>query len=646
MTKKILVILLLLLTNFEIFCASVSLEPMVDEKGKLSGSKRKNPDSGFEDEQDAPKSAALDDSQILKIGILQPKVIQQSEATCGYHALKNGILIARALLNGTNPAEELMDKSYVDKLFGDINASWRAFCIKRKLILNGAIPHIKLILTSSVNNKVIENLHAQSAITQIIDSVGIELSAYHKIENEIFFVVPKDIILKTLLDHANEKFRTSGAEIYAQIATAENLNLIFDQLQEIKFYIKSGKIFDCTSRILYKQIPDADGNWITGDSLDQLVKFEKSRADSSFAGHNIPVYVVENGTTSETHGQLDSYNALIKSFSDINTQQSAIFIINKSLGNSRITHWVTCVVHKVAGKKPQYILADSLGRDLSSDKTVLDFIKSIEKNNVICSNGIKQNEKFNELKNELNILLKKVSVESLKIDQEILGKAQKILKESDQNIFLTDFRNTNIDYSNSCASLIDLKLQINKILSEVKQTNKSKIKLLKLRLEEQKILISSICERKAELEIEINNITKLSKEKELAQILKKILDGIESSIDAFSNWQEDLSLTLVKSISESCNLDSKILSKLETQLGNNIYKFEVISNLKSFKRTMQENYQKYLPQIEKSQESILAKQKELSEIEINLINLIAQKSVIEKELELYNSMGLESLSFD
>lgn len=336
--------------------------------------------------------------------ICQCKVLQQKDgSSCGYHALYNGLTIAKSLKNSSfkDFLESNIDR---DHLFGSCNSQWVKLIIVKRIELLAKF-YISDFLFKNLRN--IEVLTAKPEFdcyklnlssewvalkteNNLIDSL--EIKAFCNMITNVSNILVKDLLiwkaqkvnlkitpLKFMLAFKQEyirrnmpidKFYLNFLKVF-NLTNCLNISIYSDSKIEIKdkniggnkfYYINWANFLSKDFVKLSNEDRDAakfnQGYWLSSQEIEYLIKKEK-KIDSTIA--DIDIFCLDRDMA-QIFNSVNGETALIharNNFQDKNYTGTAIFLIYDS------NHWITCVVTKNSGELPTFIFADSLGADYS-----------------------------------------------------------------------------------------------------------------------------------------------------------------------------------------------------------------------------------------------------------------------------------------
>ena len=354
-----------------------------------------------------------------KIDIEQFKVLNQfgagGGASCGYHALKNGILIARYFdgLEGSkeNLDARLNDEELVSELFGE-NGKWRNLVRTKRnkyvlqyLIgeqLKGAILKPKDYdelrnqfddpqLREEMDIKIIRNIVIRDAYSSKMSDIARKWS--DEIVEKNITIKPEKILIKTIEDEKNFSlpYLEKGYYMSKEGGLLADRNEVIAYLKKpgtLKYFIDIKKLKDISFSMenlsdaydeynvhanevgFARQFPG--GDWLNDDEIKTLYKLENEfggmlyKSSAHFA-------VIQDINA--------PYETIIKNAKkdfDENQNLTYAFVLGTMSVkySSGMGHWFTVVVHQKEGHK-KFITTDSLGIDRTKDSIVGTLIEGI-----------------------------------------------------------------------------------------------------------------------------------------------------------------------------------------------------------------------------------------------------------------------------
>lgn len=338
-------------------------------------------------------------------------------ASCGYHALKNGLFIALGLQNGKSSSDIKKDLNLIDpikKLFGGLDSRWREFIIELRR---------KKLAAHYIEDQILRNIKKANCVNT---NQGIGYFRKLNLSSEYINILQNDdeknLLCNSLIDIANElvkkgkdnkyliDFEEILKEIHAQfskkreLATEDFYFKLYDNLSSkeliakhlnsfnLDFSIsKNNQIITNNKKALGK-IESFSGEWLLSSEIEQLVKFEKNN-NSLLGKYKLPIFCIDDINSDE----------LLKYLKDNNSEPIIIFIVHVD-GN----HWVTCVFSKKENEIVFYLSNSSLNQDIRSNEKIKRLISLFD--NKVLDKEI--NERFEENNNEKSNLKNGKSEES------------------------------------------------------------------------------------------------------------------------------------------------------------------------------------------------------------------------------------------
>lgn len=340
-----------------------------------------------------PKSVQSDIAN--KVICMQLKVAAQDPTTfsCGYHALKNGILIARSLYTKINPAQDLLDPYYADTLFNDFDSEWQIAVNNERIPI---LAYLKLLtlfkvkmaksLDADGTKKVLKSLRFMSKklAQDFLKFAEVDSRRTH------FFKIESKIIEILLLNFGEtaENFESIICDFNLEVTAEELKNFNFASsvknlicLNDIAFFFWERE-FEETVLSLWKEKIDTSSFPITYGFLEKIFFYEQKKNNSLFAPNKIDIY---------DPFTINNLNALSARLADWNNKLVAIIPI---LIDDR--HWITCVINKLPFEKPCYIFTDSYNNSIFNHAGVKELIGNLEgqkKIELVSTNDINDHAK-------------------------------------------------------------------------------------------------------------------------------------------------------------------------------------------------------------------------------------------------------------
>lgn len=325
---------------------------------------------------------------------LQSGILGGGGASCGYHALKNGIYIARALL-GLNTWEAVKDFTIIKNLFGVPESSWRKTITQNReyeVLQNYIYQQLKKSYIRPENEIQEQTPWVRTRDTYKIKDVYLSILQNYAKSSALFITRHNGLITadaKSIKDYINReihKRQTSNAIKNDLASYAQNKNSALipgnspdEKTATIAAYLKNNDTIrkylnlDAAPVSFYRtDIPQAmqaavaagshgiesGGDWLNNLEIEKLVTFEKEPGQLlSTRELLIPVDV----TVINNISRLDS--AVFQTLKDVAAAyaqaQKFIHIFCLQIPG----HWFTLVLHK-NGDRSDYFTANSTGSDV------------------------------------------------------------------------------------------------------------------------------------------------------------------------------------------------------------------------------------------------------------------------------------------
>lgn len=326
-------------------------------------------------------------------------------ASCGYHALKNGILIARAILNNSDVQKELTDSAIINSKFGNTAASWRNHVINFRAT-ECAKSSLKQYLETQLS-KDTKILSAQELpiISNLITNISSVLANnnYSAADNIRNYKIAAETIYKTIEGVIFQRAKDEPSNTFYSSVTRTKITQYFPKLGDLTFSIGDGAVLTCGKDVSNKKWNDniakrgpndteIPGEWLSSAELKSIVEHErasKSGLFENYQANDIPVFFIDN-----IDGQIELEKDLKDFATKMQTTESsglAVFIVYLP------AHWVACVAYKDSNQKPRYILADSAGDKITTNATIVNLIETLEGQKKVEIDGAINNEYFSSL---------------------------------------------------------------------------------------------------------------------------------------------------------------------------------------------------------------------------------------------------------
>ncbi len=354
--------------------------------------------------------------------ISQYKVLQQEDvSSCGYHALYNGIMIAKSLKNTSFKA--FLDTDIArSHFFGSSDSKWMKYIILSRIRLLAryyitdtlfkSLKNIQIIsqprehnykLNLSNNWIKLEPLdrglndleNPRKDLCNLIVDVSNDLANRLidlKEEKALYNIKIEDIIEAFKAQYLAKKYKKVNKLISRAIERFIDLpNLDFEIVGDSlvknndknEFYVVD---WSNTSKQDFAKLDEShhnltslqNGHWLSSKEIESLIELEKEDITLS----DINIFCIERDFEQlfdEDSGQEEFKNAQ-RNFQDINYTGAAIFLIYDSM------HWITCVVTKNIGQPVNFIFADSLGRNFNSYSNLKTLVRLLINSELLDTN--------------------------------------------------------------------------------------------------------------------------------------------------------------------------------------------------------------------------------------------------------------------
>ncbi|CDK30968.1 AAA family ATPase [Candidatus Babela massiliensis] len=362
------------------------------------------------------------EKQELQSKISQYKVIQQEDgSSCGYHALYNGITIAKSLKNPSFKA--FLDTNIGrSNFFGSSDSKWMKHIILSRIRLLARYYIIDTLFKSLKNIEVISQPQEHSYklnlsnnwiklkpldrglndlesprrdLCNLIVDVSNDLANRLidlKEEKSLYKIKIEDMIEAFKAQYLAKKYKKINKLISRAIEHFIDLpNLYFEIVGDLliknndknEFYVVD---WSNTSKRDFTKLDEShqnltslqNGHWLSSQEIESLIELEKEDITLS----DINIFCIERDLEQlfdEDSGQEELKN-LQRNFQDIDYSGTAIFLIYNSM------HWVTCVVTKNSNQSANFIFADSLGRDFKSYSNLKTLIRLLINSDLLDTN--------------------------------------------------------------------------------------------------------------------------------------------------------------------------------------------------------------------------------------------------------------------
>ena len=370
---------------------------------------------------------AMELSKVKPANVTQIDVTSQNpqSGTCGYHALYNGIMIAKSLKNSLD-LKFFNKENFNKRLFKDLKRIWKGQVVEQRvkvLIKQFIVDYLfkNLILDKEIviqrpNSGTFYELNLSHEYVKLIPIEQIENCEYSEEERkaicDIFIDVAEALFNQKESGHYDNDgynfyreyddiFKAFEEEIFKKAQSGNLLyqnNQFYNKLKQSAnpcyFYIKccvenDNKIV-FKSRNIHRDIHPLDkhtvnwsdiskkgqalesskpGHWVSSKEIGYLINIllDKRRSSSSFLPENTKIFCLE-GDIQDLFNLEDNLKQTALEFKDNDYEGTAIFILYYP------QHWVTCVVDKKKNEHPRFIFADSLNIDRTKSDQAFQLI--------------------------------------------------------------------------------------------------------------------------------------------------------------------------------------------------------------------------------------------------------------------------------
>ncbi|CDK30763.1 AAA family ATPase [Candidatus Babela massiliensis] len=366
---------------------------------------------------------AMELSKVKPANITQIDVTSQNpqSGTCGYHALYNGIIIAKSLKKSSD-LKFFNKENFNKRLFKDLKRIWKEqivkqrvkFLLKQLIVdylfkniildkeivsqkpdsggfyeLNLSHEYVKLIPVEQIENCTYSE-EERKAICDIIVEVAdniINKDFYYYDETDIcrfyensygIFKVFKEIMLNKTIKgipfYQNNRFYTKIRRFFYIDCHVKKDNIIncepLDSADTERCPLSNYKIdWSDISKKGQALESSKPGHWVSSKEIEYLINIllDKKRSSSSFLPENTKIFCLE-GDIQDLFNLEDNLKQTALEFKDNDYEGTAIFILYYP------QHWVTCVVDKKKNEHPRFIFADSLNIDRTKSDQAFELI--------------------------------------------------------------------------------------------------------------------------------------------------------------------------------------------------------------------------------------------------------------------------------
>lgn len=333
---------------------------------------------------------------------IQFKVAKQEGLTCGYHALKNGLIIANWLKKG-NPTfknlilENLLKNDVINSLLKYESSTWRTEITKakkaeviRQYIFNSLI--LSIIGNNQFNNKPQgQFVHALKLnrgwvrfepfgfwdryINGYNDSEREELfnilpTITNRIKEQIIrligtsFSIKSESILNLITEEFDKKAKLQPNNNYYQnLRETRNIRYYIPNIDSLEFKVTENAIF-INSNPQQKQFltnNSKEENILQDEEVKHLIKFEKINNLLNLSNiQEVPVIVLKG--TENLSKQVSREEKLQQALNYLKDNQHAILVVILNTGS----HWISCIIHR-ENNNIFYYIANSLNESCLND---------------------------------------------------------------------------------------------------------------------------------------------------------------------------------------------------------------------------------------------------------------------------------------
>ena len=314
---------------------------------------------------------------------------------CGYHALKNGFLIARLYLDESQQKTEieklLVSQEIINTLFKDASSAWRSHIIKQraanlamlfirdallkqikgaKLGLQGTyelnLEPLKVTLEQLNGNsadKEVERSRLQDMLSSVAQRLAQASSSY---QNSIgTYNLTKDVIIQAFKEQLTKNSRADNKILHEILNHNEKIEQYFPSLASLSFSIIGDSIVNIPSKgnayqkgygpgqsknqMMTNQTP---GEWLESQEILSLAELEKSHNFVSFQdacdASEIPfygVFCIESSSHNPLNQQFKTNSKLQLLTTNMQNPLSS-FVAIMIIHQANVAHWFTCVIRK------------------------------------------------------------------------------------------------------------------------------------------------------------------------------------------------------------------------------------------------------------------------------------------------------------
>lgn len=334
---------------------------------------------------------------------------QQTGGSCGYHALRNGLLIAESFKNPSSK-QLLTNESLVEE-FETSESNWyksiiryrsqklAAYYIKDSILKKVKGRSLKDDSTSNrcyalnLENKYIELKELKdltypderhffcNLLIEVASKLSIE--AIQSLTQEVKYEITRQRIIEIFQEEIKKH-----EPRYNQSSLSKKIKYFFSKLKVISFSIVNDSIIkNSKEEIIYQwdyrnnnmresssTVTNA-GEWLSSQEINRLVQ-EECNKNNSYLNKNlnkVRIFVLDD-QLEQQFKQEENLKEFVHNLQKDSFNGIAIFVIYHS------SHWITCVINKQKNKPADYIFADSLNIDRLKDENTLKLINLLTYN--------------------------------------------------------------------------------------------------------------------------------------------------------------------------------------------------------------------------------------------------------------------------
>lgn len=334
---------------------------------------------------------------------------QKSGGSCGYHALRNGLLIAESFINPSS-RQMLTNESLVEE-FENAESDWYKSTINYRAQKLAAY-YIKDCILKKVKGRTFkDNNTSNRSYALNLENKYIELKELkdltypderhffcnllievaNRLSKEANLALNKEIkyeiTRQRIIEIIKEEIKKNEPS-YNQFNLSEKIKYFFPKLRSIVFSITNDNIIsNSKDEVIYQRNYRSNntrkssstvtnsGEWLSSEDIARLVRQEYSKSNS-FLKRNINkvrVFILDNQFEHQFKNQEDLKELVVNLKRD-NFEGTGVFVIYCN------SHWLTCVLNKQKYKEIEYIFADSLNFDRLQDENTIKLINLLSGN--------------------------------------------------------------------------------------------------------------------------------------------------------------------------------------------------------------------------------------------------------------------------